>query len=278
MIQIDHEGKQYTGRTEWGDITLAQFIELSKIPIPEKLRAYFIGLGQLSDLPESEKAYTDALAAITETDWLKNFPKYYGEVFSVLTDMPKEAIDTINGETRSEMFERFFRHFIMTLCYDIPMMTEDGKQKEYIAPKMDSFDIEGETFYFPKSLRIMGADVPMAGEDVVTFSEGADIELAIRSLAQEGLEKFPMFMAVYCRKEGEKYSEDVVMSREELFLKTPMDAVWSLFFYTEELTLTSTLTILQSLNRVSQAARSLEPTMDLEDSFTKSQQQEFSEG
>ncbi len=245
MINFDYNGKVYKGRDQWSEITLADYLSLVRLAIPDKLRAYYISLGKLNEEnPESVAAFEASLADITEREWVKEFPLFYGKVIALLSDIP---VESLHYTTRSEIYDRFFRHFIMTACYDIPMMQADGKLIEYMGEEMSSFEFEGETYYFPPSLRLLGEVVPMYDEEAVTFCEAADIELSMRSLADEGVEKFALVAAIYCRKKGEKYDEAVALERGERFKNLPMNVIWSLFFYIEKLTLSFTKDMIASL-------------------------------
>ena len=79
----------------------------------------------------------------------------------------------------------------------------------------------------------------MANEKMVTFAEAADIDLAIRELRNDGVIRFPIFMGIYCRKEGEDYKESIALERAELFKKLDMSIAWSLFFCIVQLIATS---------------------------------------
>lgn len=247
MIKFDYNGNSFEGRNEWGDITLEKYIELVRIPIPEKLKAYYIAIGRLDDSPEAAKAYEDAFNAITHADWIKGFPTFYGQVIECLSDVP---VENIHHETRTEIYDKFFRHFVMTACYDIPVHQVEGKIREYEGEDITTFELDGETYNFPKSLRVMGELVPMYDEPAASFCESADIELSMKGLADEGVEKFATIMAIYCRKDGEVYDESVAVARAELFLKTPMNVVWSLFFCIERLMLQYSLSMELSFEAV----------------------------
>lgn len=252
MIGVKIRGKKYQACNEWEDITLEKFINLSQITIPEKLEKLWIASSMLNtkvekDKKHAEEEYDNAQKAITEKDYIKVFPEYYGEVIEQLTDIPKSIINLMHYDIRADLFDQLLRGFVLSLVYSAPLIMKDGSAILYEPAPIESFEMDGETFYFPKSLRLYGDVIPMADEDVAPFAEAADIDLAIRELRRDGVMRFPLFMGIYCRKEGELYSESVALSRAEKFKKVNMSIVWALFFCTDRLTVTLQNSIQRSL-------------------------------
>ena len=235
MRKVELRGKWYQACDEWNDLTLEKFIELSQIEVPEKLERLWIASSMINtdiekDRKAAEKEYKAANAAITEKDIVKVFPIYYGKVIQLLTEIPEEVVDLMHHATRVDMFDQLLRGFALSLVYSAPVIIMDGEAQIYEPPEMKTFKLKGEEYQFPKSLRLYGDLIPMADEEVAPFAEAADIDLAIRELRRDGVQRFPLFMAIYCRKEGEAYEEKIALQRAELFKQASMEVVWSLFF------------------------------------------------
>lgn len=240
MIKLTIEGVEYFGPSGWEDITLDQFIRVSEAGIPSRLRDLLVAATDLNDLDpkaakEAEKKYNEIAEAVTERDLVKNFPVYYGELMAILTDIPKDVIDRIDGELRAEFFDKHLRYIVLSLFYTMPIIRVGEGMEAFVPDPRESFELEGTKFYLPTTLKMYGNEVFMARESIVSFSEASEIELAYRELQDKGVERMPMFMAIYCRPIKEEYDEEKVLSREPKMRTVTMDNVWAVFFCIVEL-------------------------------------------
>lgn len=237
MLDIKIGNKVYQCYSNWDDLTLGEFIELSKIPIPEKLEALWVASAGINGKDKKAEAeYKKASDNITESDLIKAFPFYYGQVMELLTNIPKTVILRIHSNLRVEFFDGYLKQFVLTLIYSTPVDNYDGKIDIYKPEDISSLKIGKEEFLFPKSMHLYNDLIPMSEEKIISFAEAADIDLSLVGLKTEGISKLPVFMGIYCRKEGEEYDEKLALSRQELFKKSKMSEVWALFFYTVQLT------------------------------------------
>jgi hypothetical protein len=225
MIKLTIEGAEYKGPFDWSEITLDKFIALCEIEIPDKLRALWQAAAS-----GDNKTYDAAAEKITITETEKVFPTYYGKVIELLTTVPYDIIDRMYGALREEFFNKYLRHYIYSAFTTQPMILENGQLVVYRPPDITSFQHKGVKYMLPESLRIYGSEIPMAKETAVTFSEASDIEVALRHMTTGAADRIPMFVAVYCRPEGEQYNEAAALLREKLFHDLPMNVVWSVFF------------------------------------------------
>ena len=244
MIGWEVRGQEYQACSGWEDITLEKFIELSEIEIPKKLERLWMASAHLDvDGKKAKKAANDEYEAanidMTERELIKVFPEYYGKVLELLTDIPPAVVNQLHGDVRTEMFDGTLRPFVLSLIYSHPIVIKNTEVEMYTPPEIDKFKLDKVEYHFPKSLKLYDNIIPMAREKIITFSEAADIDLAIRELRSDGVVRFPLFMGIYCRKEGEEYDETVALERAELFKKCSMSIVWALFFCTEQLTANS---------------------------------------
>ncbi len=252
MIGWKVRGQVYQACSEWSDITLEKFIELSAIEIPKKLERLWMASAHLDvDGKKAKQAanveYEAANADMTKRDLIKVFPEYYGKILELLTDIPPEVINEVHGDVRTEMFDSTLRAFVLSLIYSHPIVIKNTEVEMYTPPEIEKFKLDKEEYHFPKSIKLYGDVIPMADEKIITFAEAADIDLAIRELRSDGIIRFPLFMGIYCRKEGEVYDEKVALERAETFKKASMSVVWALFFCIEQLTVNSQNFIRKSL-------------------------------
>ncbi len=235
MINIEIRSKKYRAYSEWSDITLDRFIELSKLAIPGKLENLWLAGSKIKSKDTKQKSiaevqYKKAIEAITKDDMDSVFPAYYGKVIELLSEVPESEVKEINSKQRTELFENFMRGFVLSLTYSAPVEIKDGQVDMYEPPETTQFKLNRKLYLFPESLELYNESIPMADEKVITFAEASDIDLAIQDLRSEGINRLPMFMAIYCRRKGEEYNEKVALKRSVIFGKCNMDVVWTLFF------------------------------------------------
>lgn len=228
MIKITINGRKYTGVYSWEDISLSKYCELARIPIPEGYENFIMADGKFSiDNQESVDEYVKVVTEITEQQLKTDFPIYYRKVITCLSDVPNDLV--IPDDKVNDLYEWYFKPFVVSLLYHTPLIHFYGQLKQYEPSVMRSFDVAGDTFYLPEVVNILGQDMPLANEPIVTFVEASDIFRGMK-LTKDDINKLALFMAIYCRKKGEAYDERIVVERKELFMTAPMSVVWSVFF------------------------------------------------
>lgn len=228
MIKITINGKKYKGAYSWEDISLSRYCDLAAIPMPEGYKEFIIADGKFS--PESQESidkYIEATSTITDEQLKETFPAYYRKVISCLTDIPDSVV--IPSDKVNDLYEYFFKPFVASLVYHAPLVHIFGKIEDYRPSMMRSFKIGLQRFYLPETINVMGQDIPMGNEPIVTYTEASDIFRGMK-LTKDDIHKMALFMAIYCRKKGEAYDEKKVLDRKDLFMKAPMSVVWSVFF------------------------------------------------
>lgn len=229
VIDIEISSQLYKAKTLWHEITLDEFIRVISIDMPEKLVDLY---SHLND----DKLYSESFDKIGFEDSVKIFPEYYGKIIAILTDIPQEIIDLISWEYRTSLYYKCFHPVCLSGISSAPLsFSVTGKVESFEPEEVESFTFEDEKYFLPKSLRISGMSVPMAGEPIITFTEASDI-LATWHKASEKVVDLAMIAAIYCRKEGEKYSQEIALARAEKFKKLPMSVIWRLFFCITRLT------------------------------------------
>lgn len=223
MTVIEINGTNYQAITAWEELGLSKFVELCNLPMPERLLELF------KNINDKEK-YDQAFDQVTYEDNVKTFPEYFGHVIEILSDVPRELIDLIDWEQRTAIYYAVFHVFALSSVHSFPLYKPTNEVVPYEPDEKEFFEHEGERYYYPKTLRLSGIEVPLAGESIITFTEASDILKAWREMSERGAEHIALIAAIYCRKKGEEYDETKAMERAVAFANLPMDVYWRLFF------------------------------------------------
>ena len=239
MIRIRIGRKKYRGVYRWDDIPLSQFCDLAGITMPEGYEEYILADGNYS--PETIDNYVDAVMNITP-EQTEGFTRYYRKVIGCLTNIPVEVINSLSTERVNELYEYYFRPFVVSILYNAPVIHFMGQIKDYEPPPVRSFKVRGRRYYLPQTVNIMEQDIPLAEEPIITYSEASDIFRGMR-ISRNDVRRLALFMAIYCRRLFERYDERKALERQDVMMRVPMSVVWTVFFYTVRRLGESTLTI-----------------------------------
>jgi len=232
MIVIRVNRKKYKGVYGWDDISLKLFSELAMIEMPPKYEAFILAHGSMeAENSESIDYFIKAASEITDKELNNDFPAFYREVIGCLTDIPVDILNEATNEDITDLYDKYFKSFIVSLIYHVPVDRLYGRITEYIPPYPKSFRIGRYRFYLPQTIHIMDQDIPLANEPIISYTEAGDIFRNMR-ISKDDVKRLALFMAIYCRKRGERYDERTVLKRSELFMNVKMSIVWSVFFYT----------------------------------------------
>jgi hypothetical protein len=254
MIQVQILDKSYNLLNTWEDITLERFQRLCALKIPDKYGEYLKAC-----FSEKDGVYEKALSTLSKKDLLKTFPEYFGEVILILSDIPKETINKLHRILREQLYETYLYPLVVSTLVGIPLQSQDGKLDRIPRLNSDGFEFEGEKYLFPKSLVYGSIDVPMFNETILTFSEASDIEVALSEWGEKGIDSVAQMIAVYCRKEGERYDPESVLERIPKFKNLPMSIIWEVFFYITELGVRSAVAMLLYSARLGKAIQEVRP-------------------
>jgi len=227
MITIKINRRKYRGVYSWKDITLKQFCALAAIPMPEGYEAYIIADGKFT--VENIKEYAEEVSKLTDKQIHEEFPAYYREVITCLSNIPASVV--LTGEQVHELYDFYFKPFVASLIYHIPVISFMGKLRKYQPENIKEFRIGLRRYYLPETVRIMEQDIPLKKETIVAYSEASDIFRGIK-ISRDDVNRLVYFMAIYCRRRKEKYDEKMVLRRKDLFMRVSMSTVWTVFFYT----------------------------------------------
>ena len=241
MIKGKLNNIEFSFVDRWSEMTLNQFIEIANLEIPPKLLAMeianmkVVGASTPKEIEKAELELTKAEKDITEEDIIRNFPTYYGNLLKILTDN-KQAVEMISWSDRTSIYDLHLKQFALSLLMENPVQQLNKKLVPYNPKEITGFKIGKEKFLLPDTVQLFNDKVLMGNEKIISFSESVDMDLALQGLMSGNVNKLPFFMAVYCRKKGETYSQQKVIARQKLFNGLTMDIVWAVFFYIGKLT------------------------------------------
>jgi hypothetical protein len=232
MIKITINNRNFKGVYRWNDITLNTFCKLAAIPIPEAYESFINIDGRFdADDRESIDRYMDEITKITEKELNETFPEFYRKVIGCLSDIPASLIEMLTPDQVTEIYDKYFKPFVLSLIYHSPVVNFMGKITKYIPEDIKSFRIGLTRYYLPKTVNIMDQDYPLKDETIESYTDVADVFRGMK-ISKDDVNRLAIFMSVYCRPKNEEYSDIKVIKREKIFLNVPMSIVWSVFFYT----------------------------------------------
>lgn len=211
MIRLTADKKKYVVRHFWEDISLSDLIEAGKIPIPEKVKEFYLGKTTLE---------------ITDPELIN----YYTELIPCFSSIPKSILQTTEPDVIYNFVDIYLSHVVYSLVYNTPCSFVNGKYEIYTPPDIKQFKIGREKYYFPVTKVINGQPVLMADEPIISFIEACDLDLSINTISSDKLANLPLLMSIYCRRFHEVYNQDSVLNRVNVFKSLTMDKVWALFF------------------------------------------------
>lgn len=209
MIHLKINKKRGTIATNWQDITINQAIRLMAIELPDTLK----------DDP------TDTALWYVGTDGYK----YAAQVFEVLSTFDREDIQHTNA---ADIMLYFIRHHLQKVI-DLHSTTPSSYEQTFI----QSFEFEGKRYLLPKSLKVESQTMPMYSSKAIDFVESSNILSVIADLGKDGIKHLPLFVAIYCRDDADKYDEQAINDLAKKFNNLPMSVALEVFFCIQQLML-----------------------------------------
>jgi hypothetical protein len=222
MLKLVIENRAFTVHHFWKDITLREFIEVSKVPIPEKVKNLYLAS------KGNDKEYSLLYSSLDDSE----FFNYYIEVITRISNVPKKILKNTETDIILNFFDIYLKHIVFTMIFNTPVDFIEGNYVAYVPDMIESVKINGEDYLFPRSMKVNGEQVLMVDEQILSFVEACDLDLTINSLLDGKANGLALFMSIYCRRFGEVYNQKTVLERVDMFKELTMDKVWSLFFCT----------------------------------------------
>tara|TARA_R110000824_G_scaffold44378_4_gene129104 strand:- start:147 stop:836 length:690 start_codon:yes stop_codon:yes gene_type:complete len=184
---------------EWKDITVKYWGELSTI-----IKTHYEKASNLSEQEKNHERNID----ITENVKLNHAQilKMNADIFSYITGLTKEEVGLIDVSKVSEVIG----------C--INTLTE-----EYKPQGINSFDLDGETYYFPSEF--------FKKETYGDYIESTQLEMYVSDMKNGRYDILPEQMAILCRRIDEEYDDDVIAEKADKFRGLTMDVIWEFSFF-----------------------------------------------
>lgn len=213
MIQIKIHKTSKRLSTDWHEISIRQAIAISQLKMPEHVQT----VEDIAD-PASWVLSIDAI-------------RYARDVFGILTGFDDQILEKSNAYDILSYFNRYLIP-IVTDLHTISPVT-------YKPTGIQQFVFNDVTYQLPKSLLVDSTVLPLHSSKAIEFVESSNIMAVIAELGRDGIKHLPLFVATYCRPEGEEYNETTIQHRAKLFEELPMSVAWELFFCIQALMLLS---------------------------------------
>jgi len=176
MIHLKINNKSGKLASTWDDLTIKQAIRLMEIPIPE----------QVTDITD-------------RAQWLYYGVNYAAQAFTILSTFDRSTVDKTQAADIVAYFNRYLIGFVVDLHNQTP--------QTYEPLGVDSFRHNGVIYKLPTSLKIETQTLPMYSATAVEFVESSNVLAVIAELKQGGIKHLPLFIATYCRPDGEAFDE-----------------------------------------------------------------------
>ena len=187
--------------TEWKDITLKYWSELSSI-----IKKHQDNTKLKKKSYEKRYADFDDLDKIMEDIEFVDSVSLNKDIFAFLTGLSSDDVKNTDINQVNKVIDT------------IGMLTEEYKPKG-----IKSFDLDGETYYFPSdSLR---------NNTYGDFIEATQLDMTIEHMKNGRYDVLPQQMAILCRRIDEEFDENEIDEKTKKFKKLSMDIVFEFAFF-----------------------------------------------
>ena len=106
---------------------------------------------------------------------------------------------------------------------DNAVTTFSSVLQEYEPKGIESFELEGKTYMFPKEF--------LKRNTFGDYIESTHLDSTIKMMKHGRFDVLPEQMAILCREVGEEYDDDIIPEKTEKFRELTMDIVWEFSFF-----------------------------------------------
>jgi hypothetical protein len=227
MIHLKINKKKGTMATDWDEMTILQAVNVMAVELPESVQA---------DI-------TDTALWYVGTDGYK----YAAKVFEILSTFDTDDIQHTNAADIMMYFVKYHLQMVIDLHSQTP--------SSYQPIGIKHFELERVKYKLPESLVVESDIMTLHSAKAVDFIESSNILSVIADMKQEGIKHLPLFIACYCRPEGEAFNEKLVHERAKAFNQLPMSVAWEVFFCIQRHTILFTTNILRFTTRQARRLR-----------------------
>ena len=187
MIEIKIQDKKYEIPTEWKDITLN----------------YWCGLYQIINKYNKRDEEGNVVEhKHTEVELLR----MNRDIFMYMTKINENHMNMLDIES-----------------VDNAVTTFSSVLQEYEPKGIESFELEGKTYMFPKEF--------LKRNTFGDYIESTHLDSTIKMMKHGRFDVLPEQMAILCREVGEEYDDDIIPEKTEKFRELTMDIVWEFSFF-----------------------------------------------
>ena len=194
MVEIQIEDKKYDIPTDWSEITLE----------------YWCGFYNIIKKYTKKDEEKEKKGEVSEFDEgkLQDFEilKMNRDMFQYMTGIPDDMLDNLDVESMNEAITK-----VSELL------------QEYEPEGIESFELEGETYYFPKEF--------LKRNTFGDYIEATQLDMYIEIMKHGRFDVLPEQMAILCRTATEEYDEDAIDEKAERFKQLKMDTIWEFAFF-----------------------------------------------
>ena len=182
MIQIKIQDKSYDIPTEWKDMKLKYWCGLYAIINKYNQR------DEEGNIIEAEHSEVESL-------------RLNRDIFMYLTGLKEGEMSKLDVDSVNSAITAF-----------------SGSLEEYKPKGIEKFELDGETYYFPKEF--------LKRNTFGDYIESTHLESTIKIMKHGRFDVLPEQMAILCRALGEEYDDDLIPSKTEKFKELKMDRDW----------------------------------------------------
>ena len=233
MVEIQIEDKKYDIPTDWSEITLE----------------YWCGFYNIIKKYTKKDEEKEKKGEVSEFDEgkLQDFEilKMNRDMFQYMTGIPDDMLDNLDVESMNEAITK-----VSELL------------QEYEPEGIESFELEGETYYFPKEF--------LKRNTFGDYIEATQLDMYIEIMKHGRFDVLPEQMAILCRTATEEYDEDAIDEKAERFKQLKMDTIWEFAFFLTMQSVKLTRTFRMFLGKTEEEAEEAKAEFLQLDSITNS--------
>lgn len=275
----------------WHEMTITKAIELQQVidGIPDNLRKLYDLTAQGDAAREDYNKLHDN---ITDEEFAKIFPEFYGRVIMTLSDIPEEKMRLASPGDRAAFYLQYSAPFVFGLLY----------WPDFTPSSIKYFEWEGVQYWLPEARIVLDHNRVLDSLTAIEFCEAADLQVFVSEVVGGLYGRAANIISILCRPKVwvsrdelatpsrvlidpekraellkhlddhrmtaieiiEPYDEKVCLQRAERFKGLTMDIVWEVFFCSRKLKEISdqfTPRSLVGLRSVLEVSRSTQPSL-----------------
>ena len=197
MVELQIQDKKYDIPTDWSEITLEYWCGLYNI-----IKKY--------TKKDEEKEKNGEVSEFDESK-LEDFEilRMNRDIFQYMTGISDDMLNTVETES---MYQA------IAIIGDL--------LKEYEPKNIESFNFEGEKYFFPKEF--------LKRNTFGDYIESTQLDMYVDIMKNGRFDVLPEQMAILCRRADEEYDDNIIQEKAEKFKQLKMDVVWEFGFFLKQ--------------------------------------------